>query len=92
MAQIITLGSGFPTENFKPEAHWQPFVDADACTVGFVCTRLSDGKKVYLYMNPSSSGDGAPDVFLYMGKEGNPVHDESLHFYEVRDEDFDKVG
>lgn len=61
------------TEGFDFNVEWSPFVRDGL--VGFKCTRVSDGAKTYIYMNPSTSGDGLPDVFIYQGPSGMPEND-----------------
>ena len=48
--------------------------------VGFEVTS-PDGKKEYVYLNPSSeTDDGKPDVFLYHGPHADPGQDASIIF------------
>jgi hypothetical protein len=67
------------TEGFTPNVAWRPFMEAGR--VGFVCTNLETGVEWFVYLQPSTSGDGAPDVFLYTGRHNDPVKDYPEVFY-----------
>jgi hypothetical protein len=66
------------TQGFDDNVEWEPFVDG--ILVGYKCTRVSDGAVTRVYLNPSTSGRGAPDVFVYMGC-GNPANDGTVCFF-----------
>jgi hypothetical protein len=69
------------TEGFTPNVRWEPFIRGPR--VGYKVTRLDDGSVTYVYMNPSTGGDGGtPDVFVYTGSSNNPAEDVS-QFYVV---------
>jgi hypothetical protein len=57
---------------------WTPFMEGNM--VGYIVTRLSDGKTTHIYMNPSTSGEGDPDVFIYAGKSSDPARDVAVCF------------
>jgi hypothetical protein len=63
-----------------------PFVSDDG-RVGYRVIDTRAGKagerETFLYFNPSISEGGGddPNVFVYIGGENDPAHDESLHFY-----------
>lgn len=64
------------TTDFSPNVSWEPFIDGPmAGLVGHF-----SGKKVYVYLNPSSSGEGLPDVFVYEGEHRDPEHDFPVCF------------
>lgn len=75
------------------DIYYQPFVAADG-RVGYKIGRTDDrpDAETFLYFNPSTSdannGDDTPNVFVYIGGDNNPEHDEPLHFYTIADEDF----
>lgn len=81
----LTAAEGVPpptsltTTGFEPNVRWQPFIDG--VRVGYKVTRLADGLETFIYMNPSDSGTGEPDVFVYSGTFDDPANDTSLHFY-----------
>lgn len=54
---------------------YEPWSDGHA--VGFKCT--CNGTVTYIYLNPSGGGD-SPDVFVYMGDEGDPGQDGTVCF------------
>jgi hypothetical protein len=48
-----------------------PFMEGNV--VGYLYKRHSDGAECRVYMNPSTEGEGAPDVFIYTAREtANP--------------------
>jgi hypothetical protein len=66
-----------------------PFVSDDG-RVGYrvVDTREGHGgdREVFLYFNPSGTGEEPDDareanVFVYVGGENDPAHDEAVDFY-----------
>lgn len=66
------------TEGFSPNVVWHPFNDNGLA--GFECTRVDTGERTYVYLNPSSSGEGAPDVFVYVGPHCDPALDTPMVF------------
>lgn len=59
---------------------YEPWTDGRA--VGYKITRLRDLAVTYVYLNPSEDIDGSgPDMFLYIGPNGNPAWDSSQHYY-----------
>lgn len=73
------------THGFEPNVVWEPFITDNL--VGYKVTRLSDGAVTYVYMNPSTSGDNGPDVFVYNGSRCDPVYDRAETFFIPRFED-----
>ncbi len=67
------------TEGFTPQVEWEPFVLNGVA--GFRCTRTSDGAVTYIYLNPSTQGEGEPDVFVCEGPTPDPAHGGTLHYY-----------
>jgi hypothetical protein len=69
-----------------------PFIAEDG-RVGYqVNTTYGDPdaeRETFIYFNPSdTSGDDTPNVFVYMGEDNDPAHDEPMHFYAIEfDED-----
>lgn len=73
------------TEGFDPDVEWSPFVRDGM--VGYKVTRVYDGEVTFIYFNPSTSGKGEPDVFVYQGPSGDPANDGSVcHLTPVFDE------
>src|SRR5881397_1379102 len=73
-------------EDGSPAFTFDPWTDGHA--VGFKVTRHSDNAVSYVYLNPStetwSDGEFHPDVFVYMGPDGDPGWgDLPMHFYNV---------
>jgi hypothetical protein len=66
------------THGFEPDVEWEPFIDGPL--VGYKVTRLTDGAVTYVYMNPSTGGEGEPDVFIYDGPAKDPANDGSVVF------------
>ena len=69
------------TQGFDPQVEWEPFIDGPL--VGYKCTRLSDGARWCVYFNPSTSGEGSPDVFVYTATTGmrpDPCNDSAQYF------------
>lgn len=77
------------TVNDGDGATYEPWTDGYA--VGYKVT-WGDWTE-YVYMNPSSRSpdepdDGNPNVFVYIGSEGQPGQDPSVHYYTL----FDGIG
>lgn len=60
---------------------YKPWTDGYA--VGYKVTRHADGEVSYIYFNPSFDDESIshPDVFVYIGTEGDPQQDEAVHYY-----------
>lgn len=62
----------FTTEGFDPNAVVTPFLTSDGI-VGYRFRHVDTGVHEFVYMNPSSAGDGGcPDVFTYIGENADP--------------------
>jgi hypothetical protein len=73
-AIVITItGESTITDGFDPNVKWEPFIDG--MLVGYKATRLSDGLETFIYFNPSTSGEGQPDLFVYSGSFCDPEND-----------------
>lgn len=61
----------------------------DGYAVGFQVTLVS-GAVRYIYLNPSNDGtaeDERPNVFVYMGPDGDPArNDTPYHHYDITEE------
>lgn len=66
------------------DAHGTQFLPwTDGHAVGFE-VRRKDGKREFLYLNPSSeSDDGVSNVFLYHGPAGDPRQDGTVIYVDV---------
>lgn len=68
----------FATKGFNPQVEWVPVLTKDGIP-GWMATRLSDGKKWFILLNPSQEGEGEPDVFIYTGP--TEELDMAQHYY-----------
>lgn len=66
------------TYGFDENVQYTPFVDPISNRVGYRVIRLHDGAITYVYMNPSTSGRGMPDVFVYSGPANDPGVDPAV--------------
>jgi hypothetical protein len=66
------------TKDFDDNVRWEPFIDGPR--VGYKVTRLSDGAVTFMYMNPSTSGEDQPDLFIYGGPANDAAEDSALYF------------
>lgn len=64
------------TEGFRPPVIWQPFIDGPR--VGYRVMCRGTGEVTYLYLNPSTEGEGEPDVFVYCGPDNDPSKDATV--------------
>lgn len=76
-------------EDGSPAFTFEPWTDGHA--VGYRVTRHADNHVTFVYLNPSqetwTDGDFSPDVFLYIGANGDPAQDDAVHFYNVGNEE-----
>lgn len=75
-----------------PAGHvvYTPFV-ADDGRVGYRVGRTDDraDAETFIYFNPSTTErDTTPNVFVYIGGDNDPAHDEPQHFYALDREAF----
>ena len=70
-----------------PTTKYEPWTDGQA--IGLKVTRVADGKVQYIFLNPSIDEDptSTPDVFLYIGPNGDPAQDGAAHYYDMTMED-----
>lgn len=68
------------TEGFDPDVMWTPFVAEDG-RVGYRVQAENATDVTFIYLNPSTGGEGSPDVFVYEGSANDPGLDGPLHFY-----------
>jgi hypothetical protein len=80
MRAVGVPDNAMDTEGFDYQVRWEPYSSSIDCTASFRCTRLSDGAVRYFHLVPSSSGQGAPDVFLYEGESADPGQCNSVCF------------
>lgn len=80
---------------YDPAGHvyYVPFVSEDG-RVGYKVGRSDDrpDAETFIYFNPSTTEhDDTPNVFVYIGGDNDPAHDESQHWYALDREAFGLV-
>lgn len=75
------------------DLYYQPFVDEELGIVGFRVGRTDDrpDAETFIYLSPSCNDTSTPDdpnVFVYIGGDADPAHDNPEHFYTLDREAF----
>lgn len=62
------------------DVYYVPYVSVDG-RVGYRVSRSDGRAETFVYLNPSMTEGGSPDVFLYIGIEDDPALDTPRRFF-----------